>query len=106
MRLFWKSKAAKERERKEAREQEQLKEVIVRLLQTKLDLPRDEQYLLRDEYTLQTAMGYYSKYGDFLVEYYPGDGMDDLMRVGGNINPSLSVRPPHDWKAKSHESSR
>ena len=83
-----------------------LEELVVRLLRTKLNLPGDEQYLLRDKRTLQSAMGYYSKYGDFSVEYDPGDGVDDLMRVGGNINPSLSVGPPHDWKAKSHESSR
>jgi hypothetical protein len=77
-------------------EAEDLKEVVVQMLQAKISLPADEHDLLHDKHTLESAMAYYSKYGDFSVQYDPGDGADgfNLTHIGGNVNPFLIVGPP------------
>src|ERR1044071_2848207 len=77
-------------------EAEELKEVVGQMLQAKLNLPADEQYLLQDKRILESAIAYYSKFGDFSVQYDPGDGADgfDLTHIGGNVNPFLIVGPP------------
>ena len=88
-------------------EPEKPEEMVGRILQAKLNLSVDEQYLLQDKQTIESAMAYYGKYGDFSVQYHPGDGGDgfDLTHIGGNINPSLVVGPPADErKAKTGES--
>ena len=70
---------------------------VVQLLQSKIELPAGELYLLRDPHTIQSAIGYFVKHGDFSVRYDPGDGVEDPMRIDGNVNPFLLIGPPGQW---------